>query len=501
MGVGKGELPVTRLGGAKVGAGPVRVKMAEVQVPLSTVIAAWLARRLWVGIRFLVRRPMLIVAIVVVVFARAFTLRHGPALIVASTVVVAAVLAAWWRLGRDSFTAHLVWRLRGVWRGAVVYRYSWQPALVTAGLHLTRDGVELLPRLLRVRSTGIVDLVRVRMLPGQTFADYAAAADRLAQTFGVDECRVRSVPRRPHDLMLWFLTGDPLLDPVPAVDPGESTDPARLAVGRVEDGSTYRLRLIGSHLLVVGATGSGKGSVLWSIIAGLCPGIRDGLVQVWALDPKGGMELAFGRPLFGRFVYGDPDDGAAYELAFAKVLEDAVMVMRRRQSSLRGRTRLHQPSTAEPLVVIVVDEVASLTAYITDRDAKRRIDAALSLLLSQGRAVGVLVVGAVQDPRKDVIALRDLFPTRVALRLVEADAVDMTLGRGARIRGARCDEIAESLPGVGYVVLDGLPEPVRVRFCHITDETIAHLTNRYAPRPVTADVEPIPLRVVGGDAA
>ena len=76
-----------------------------------------------------------------------------------------------------------------------------------------------------------------------------------------------------------------------------------------EDGLTYRLRLLGTHLLVVGATGSGKGSVLWSLLAALAPAIRDRAAQVWALDPKGGMELAGGRPLFARFVYGDPDDG------------------------------------------------------------------------------------------------------------------------------------------------------------------------------------------------
>ena len=100
------------------------------------------------------------------------------------------------------------------------------------------------------------------------------------------------------------------------------------------------------------------------------------------------MELAPGRGLFARFVYGDPDDGTDYEAEFARVLEDAVSVMRRRQSALRGHTRLHTPSVAEPLVLVLVDELASLTAYVTDRDAKRRIAAALSLLLSQGRAVG-----------------------------------------------------------------------------------------------------------------
>ena len=66
--------------------------------------------------------------------------------------------------------------------------------MTSAGLSLSRGTVELLPRLGRVVSTASVDRVRVRMLPGQTLDDYAAVADRLAQTFGVQACRVRSVP-------------------------------------------------------------------------------------------------------------------------------------------------------------------------------------------------------------------------------------------------------------------------------------------------------------------
>ena len=33
------------------------------------------------------------------------------------------------------------------------------------------------------------------------------------------------------------------------------------------------------------------------------PAVRDGLVRLWVLDPKGGMELAAGAPLFDRFAY------------------------------------------------------------------------------------------------------------------------------------------------------------------------------------------------------
>ena len=85
---------------------------------------------------------------------------------------------------------------------------------------------------------------------------------------------------------------------------------------------------------------------------------------------------------------------------------------------------------------------------------------AIATLTSQGRSVGVCVVGALQDPRKDVISLRNLFSTRIALRLDESDQVDMVLGDGARDRGALADQIS-LLPhvgaGVGYVRLEASP--------------------------------------------
>ena len=262
-----------------------------------------------------------------------------------------------------------------------------------------------------------------------------------------------------------------------------------LPVGLREDGHPYRLRLRGTHVLVVGATGAGKGSVLWSIITQLAPGVCDGTIRLWALDPKGGMELAAGAAVFDRFVHGDDDTTRGFEEQFAVVLEDAVTVMRRRQRLLRGVTRLHEPSTAEPLIVVLVDELAALTAYVTDRALKQRIGNALGLLLSQGRAVGVVVVAAVQDPRKETIPARDLFPTRIALRLNEAEQVHLVLGPGARDRGALCDHIPDTLPGVGYVQVDGITEPVRVRFAHVTDDDIRDALHQ---SPLFADALPGP---------
>ena len=157
-------------------------------------------------------------------------------------------------------------------------------------------------------------------------------------------------------------------------------------------GLVYRLRLLGTHLLIAGATGSGKSGALWAILGALGPAIKSGLVQVWALDPKGGMELASGRKLFARFYYGG-DDTVRWEADFADALDDAVAILRERQTKLRGWTRLLKPSTEHPFLLIVIDELVSLTGYVTDRETKKRIAASLSLLLSQGRAVGITVVG------------------------------------------------------------------------------------------------------------
>jgi DNA segregation ATPase FtsK/SpoIIIE, S-DNA-T family len=511
---------------------PLRLNVGKVHIPLSALLFAWTARKVGQGAawlaRLLLHRPWLLAAGVGVWFVSRLVHGHGILATSITTALLAGVLMVWWWRWRESFTHQVVWRVRGWWRSWAVYRFTWQPAMVTTNLAVIMDGTQYLPRLVSVSSTGTVDRVFVRMLPGQVFDDWAAMGPRLAQTFGAQECRVRTTRHRQR-LELWFLVADPLTDPVapasliadapgrnlatilpagavsvetvPAITDSTSRSHARgggdvdltaVPVARCEDGTVYRLRLLGTHVLVVGATGSGKGSVVWSTLYALGPAIRDGVVAVWCLDPKGGMELAPGARLFARFVYGDPDYQAAhtgptacsYELEFAQVLEDAVQVMRRRQATLRGKTRLHTPTVDEPLILVVVDEIASLTAYVVDRDAKRRIAAALSLLLSQGRAVGVTVIGAVQDPRKEILTVRDLFPTRIALRLSEPEHVALVLGQGARDRGARCDQISEHLPGIGYVGLDGRAEPVRIRFAHVTDDDIAQLCHSYAPRAV-----------------
>ena len=146
--------------------------------------------------------------------------------------------------------------------------------------------------------------------------------------------------------------------------------------------------------MIAGATGAGKGSYLWSLIRAVLPLLLAGLVQVWACDPKL-MELAFGRALFDRH--------GRYAADPADLLESAVADMQARALRFAGKQRDHTPTAEFPFVVILVDEIAFLTAYQADRKLKDRTLAALATLTTQGRAVGYCVIAALQDPRKEVL--------------------------------------------------------------------------------------------------
>ncbi len=69
-------------------------------------------------------------------------------------------------------------------------------------------------------------------------------------------------------------------------------------MGRRQDGTPWLLPIRGRHTLVVGCSGSGKGSILWGIAAGLAPAITGDVARLWGVDLKRGVEIGMGAPLF-----------------------------------------------------------------------------------------------------------------------------------------------------------------------------------------------------------
>lgn len=487
------------------------IRPKRYDLPIWAVVLVLTLRWSWRAIWWCLRHTVAIVAAASAVML--YVEFDWPGLVV-PLALMAAVSALWWWRHKSSWWTWLAGPLLGSVRHVFVYRWVWREAMTLCGLAETYNHRHVVPELLRVRSDQALDVLTIRMIRGQTPEQFQKVSAKLAHAFGRRHARVyserpdepptrtsraawllRAVDRirfrdRPTVVYLVVVRTDALRTIVPPFPVPAVPDFTALPLARREDLRPWSLHLLATHVLVGGATRRGKGSVLWSLVRVLGGGIASGLVRLWVIDPKGGMEFALGRPMFARFAC------KSFE-AMADLLDEAVDVLRERQVRLAGTVRVHTPTEADPLVVVVIDEMAALTAYLQDGDLRKRIASSLGVLLSQGAGVGVLVVAALQDPRKEVLPFRDLFPTRIALGLTEASQVDMVLGDGARDRGALADQMPRWAKGVGYVILDGTPDPVRVRFSYISDGDIRDMAARY---PAPADAADI-LAQVGRETA
>ena len=170
--------------------------------------------------------------------------------------------------------------------------------LTIAGLGPKYRGQINLPALGKVQAGRCTDLVAVRLVSGQSPKLFADRAEELAHGFGAHSCRVRTA--RPGRVVLEFVRRDALAAVIPALPIPPVPDLRALPVGRCEDGEPFTVRLHGTHLLIAGSTGAGKGSYLWGLVRAMLPAMAAGLVRVHACDPKL-MELAFGRELVRTF--------------------------------------------------------------------------------------------------------------------------------------------------------------------------------------------------------
>ncbi len=270
-----------------------------------------LVRLIIAVVRFLARHPVLDLVAAVLLWSWSQAGWPGPVIL---TATVVAMLTAWrWRWP-GSFSRFIGQPVRGKWRRWHCYQRHWLAVLTIAHLTPVYRGRVLIPVLGKVSSTRFTDLVLVGVVSGQAVADFAARAENLAHGFGAMLCRVRTA--RPGFLILEFVRRDALAAIIPAIASTGHADLKALPVGRREDGSAWLVRLHGTHLLIAGATGAGKGSVIWSLIRAMLSLMQAGLAKILAADPKV-MELAYRRAIFdtnGRY--------AAAPAAIVAMLED-----------------------------------------------------------------------------------------------------------------------------------------------------------------------------------
>lgn len=227
--------------------------------------------------------------------------------------------------------------------------------------------------------------------------------------------------------------------------------PERIAASRDQDwihiGLDLRRKPVAvnaaEHTLVVGLTGSGKGSVMAAWVDAVMDMIVDGQAQLWGIDLKGGVEMSLYNRVF--------DEHHAYNADEAVTLLQALSdECTRRMDVMQGRVRQLPPSTAYPRIVLLIDEAAEMHSKV-DRKTSDRLTQLLDSILRRGRALDVIVVAFSQDPRVESIPLRSRFPQRVAMRLNSPEETSMLLGAEAVERGATPWLIDPDLPGSGFV--------------------------------------------------
>jgi S-DNA-T family DNA segregation ATPase FtsK/SpoIIIE len=405
-------------------------------------------------------------------------------------VLLSGLILWWWRR-RDFFERFALPRIRTEFRRLFVYAFEWRSVMRLSELTKDKRGREYRPKLGRIHAEGWRDLVRVTMVKGQAPEQWEELhASGLAHSFNAESCRVRMV--KPGRLELDFIHSDPLARPisVPELAEAADVDLRRVVIGRTETGKPLRLRLQGTHVLGVGVSGAGKGSLVWTVAYALAPAIKAGRVRLFGIDPKGGMELGQAPEVFAQVVYYNGSRAVT-------LLEWIAQEVKRRAESYRGRRRMWTSESGDPFTLLVVDELADVLAYQTDKTLRERASRAVQAITSQGRAPGVCVLGLLQDPRKEIIAFRHLFSTRIAMRLDESAQVDMVLGDGVRKRGAAAHEISESTPGVAWVKEDGRREPLRARLFHVTDDDLGQLVEYLTGHASagSAEVVDLPVRV------
>jgi S-DNA-T family DNA segregation ATPase FtsK/SpoIIIE len=367
------------------------------------------------------------------------------------------------------------------------YARGWMTAMKLCGL-MKRDGTqELVPKLVAVRCSPYFDHLTLHLRPGQTRKNVLDAADAIAHTFHSPACRVMPLEHKWHHgrgtrVSVNLQRQDALAAVVARIEAPEDVNLEAVAIGRTEYGDVWSINLLGTHYLVGGATGAGKGSVLWSIINGIGPAIRDGRVQLWGIDPKGGQELIHGKEMFTRYVGEDDDLDEAEQL-----LTDLVTLMKGRSSEF-AQTRARKPTVTveQPLILCVVDEMADLTLCPDSRQAGR-FKGLMSQLCRRGRSVGITMLMLLQDPRKEAVPFRDQIPHGIGLRLSARFEVDAICGPGAYEAGANCLEIpgapepGQPLDGRGTAFMTTLGKvlPVRVRASYITDDDLAEMCTLY----------------------
>jgi S-DNA-T family DNA segregation ATPase FtsK/SpoIIIE len=313
--------------------------------------------------------------------------------------------------------------------------------------------------------------------PGIKYSRVTSLVDDLCLALKAESIRIDRVPGKAH---VGIEVPNPkretifLREVIESRAFRESKSRLTIALGKTIDGLNHVADLTKMpHLLIAGATGSGKSVGVNSLVVSILYKARPDEVKFIMVDPKR-LELGLYAdiPHLATPIITDPKRATI-------ALKWAVSEMERRYKELAGwgvrnidgynAEVLRRNAVEEfdengeewkslPYIVIIIDELADLMMT-----SGNEVEESITRLAQMARAVGIHLVLATQRPSVDVITglIKANFPSRISYRvsskvdsrtILDSNGAEGLLGRGdmlflppgtsrlVRVHGAYCDE-------------------------------------------------------------
>jgi len=389
-------------------------------------------------------------------------------------------------------------------RVEVVSRFRWTKATPLAVQHVenvthrTHTRFKDVPRLSHWGVTPYGWRARVTLRLGDDLDTYTDVTEKLRH--GCRAETVRIYPDVPGFARLVVVRRNPFNSP-PSWGPAAVGVSTSIRVAVVDDGTPFLLEFRKlPHWLVVGATNSGKSSILTALFAGVAPTNA----AIMGIDCKWGVEQ---WPLRNRLT----------ELAMtpreALVLMDRVLdLVGRRAAECKAagvKSVWDLPggdeNPSKRPVFLLVDEVAELLLITGDdkdmKDTAKRMSTQLLRLVQLVRAFGVFVILAGQrfgsDLGPTVTAIRAQLAGRIVCRTADGETAKMALNDLAEDAIEAAQLIDPAMPGIA-IAAGGPTGWTRIRSLNVSTADVRRIANEYADlTPAWEDLlpnrTPIPL--------
>lgn len=341
-------------------------------------------------------------------------------------------------------------------------------------LESTLESFNVSARVVNVSRGPVVTRYELQPSPGVKVSKIVNLADDIAMNLAARDVRIEApVPGKPVvgiEIPNTETSAVALKELVSSKEFKDVESPVAFALGKDIAGKNIYADIAKMpHMLIAGATGSGKSVCINSLIVSILYHSTPEDVRMIMIDPKV-VELAMFNDIPHLLIPVVTDPKKASSAINWAVNE---MTLRYRMFAAKGakdlkrynKIMIQEEKEKLPQILVIIDELADLMMV-----APGEVEDAICRIAQLGRASGIHLVIATQRPSVDVITgiIKANIPSRVAFAVssqVDSRTILDMVG-------------AEKLLGQGDMLYYpiGAPKPVRVQGCFISDKEVEAVT-------------------------